>query len=153
MRLTELLPKTMNEMPVYYFKIVIGDYTQDGHGMSSDYLIQSNKPACDVRSTHESVGEKLNIYIEDICDVYEMDEIDEDTVTDLENLGYEFEDASGMGKGIVSPDEMARIWLFLLMKADPELKLEIIENDLDELNRNIADSKCYGINIGYGLFH
>ena len=49
--------------------------------------------------------------------------------------------------------EMARLWIFLLQKADPSLKLEIKDDDIPNLQFCGADDKGRHIGkVGYGLF-
>ena len=68
-------------------------------------------------------------------------------------MGVQFETSSGMREGIVNVPEMARLWIFLLQKADPSLKLEIKDDDIPNLQFCGADDKGRHIGkVGYGLF-
>ena len=138
---------------MYKFYMTIGDWSGDGHGRSEDFLVVSNLPVERVREAHFQIEEATGVNIEGICSAFEEDEIDPETVTKIKELGFCFENSSGMGDGIISVSEMAKLWVFLLMKADQELKLEIIEDNTptlhffgyDEQNRHWGS-------VGYGLF-
>lgn len=68
-------------------------------------------------------------------------------------MGFEFENGSGMGCGIVSVPEMARLWIFLLQKTNPSLKLKIVKDDIPRLQFYGFDEKGRHIGgVGYGLF-
>ena len=139
---------------MYRFYMTIGDWSGDGHNQSEDFLIESNYPVERVREAHFQMKNTIGINIEDICSEFEEDEIDPETVKKIRELGFRFENSSGMGDGIISVPEMASLWVFLLMKTDKDLKLEIIENNTptlhffgyDEQNRHWGS-------VGYGLFH
>lgn len=145
----------MNEKKdMHQFRLTIGDWSGDGHGRSEDFLVISNVPVERVREAHYKIRDATGIDIESICSEYEEDEIDEETVVALKEMGFEFENSTGMGDGIVNVPEMARLWVFLLQKADPTLELSMIEDEIPRL-------QFYGFNslgrhirgVGYGLFH
>ena len=139
---------------MYRFYMTIGDWSGDGHNQSEDFLIESNYPVERVREVHFQMKNATGINIDEICSEFEEDEIDPETVAKIKELGFCFENSSGMGDGIISVPEMARLWVFLLMKTDRDLKLEIIEDNTptlhffgyDEQNRHWGS-------VGYGLFH
>lgn len=139
---------------MYKFYITIGDWSCDGHGRSEDFMVSSNMPVEAVREAHYKIKGATGIDIESICSEYEEDEIDEETVVTLKNMGFKFENSSGMGDGIVNVPEMARLWIFLLQKADPTLELKIVECDTPRLQFYGFDEKGRHIGgVGYGLFH
>lgn len=144
----------MKVKPVYKFYITIGDWSCDGHGRSEDFIVSSNMPVESVREAHYKIKDTTGIDIESICAEYEEDEIDEETVGILKSMGFQFENSSGMGEGIVNVPEMARIWIFLLQKADPTLELKIVDDDIPRLQFYGFDEKRRHIGgVGYGLFH
>ena len=123
---------------MYQFHLSIGDWSGDGHGRSEDFTVASNAPVETVREAHYKIPEVTEVDIESICSEYGEDEI---------------ENSSGMGEGIVNVPEMARLWIFLLQKADPSLKLEIKDDDIPNLQFCGADDKGRHIGkVGYGLF-
>ena len=134
---------------MYQFHLSIGDWSGDGHGRSEDFTVASNAPV----EAHYKIPEVTEVDIESICSEYGEDEIDAETVQVLKDMGFQFENSSGMGEGIVNVPEMARLWIFLLQKADPSLKLEIKDDDIPNLQFCGADDKGRHIGkVGYGLF-
>ena len=145
----------MNEKKdMHQFRLTIGDWSGDGHGRSEDFLVISNVPVERVREAHYKIRDATGIDIESISSEYEEDEIDEETVVALKEMGFEFENSTGMGDGIVNVPEMARLWVFLLQKADPTLELSMIEDEIPRLQFYGFDSLGRHIRgVGYGLFH
>ena len=85
---------------------------------------------------------------------YEDDVLDAENVKRLQTLGYPLEDVAADGSVCMNAKEMARLWLFLLQKADPALKLTFAEDE------EIPDLQFYGFDdkgrhvdfVGYGVF-
>lgn len=127
---------------MYQFHLSIGDWSGDGHGRSEDFTVASNAPVETVREAHYKIPEVTEVDIESICSEYGEDEIDAETVQVLKDMGFQFENSSGMGEGIVNVPEMARLWIFLLQKADPSLKLEIKDDDIPNLQFCGADVRA-----------
>lgn len=135
------------------FIMTIGDWSGDGHEKSEDFTIESNLPVECVREAHFQIEEATGIKIEDICSAYGEDEILPDIVDRLKGLGFHFDNSTGMGDGIVGVREMARLWIFLLMKADPKLELRLVEDSLPHLHFYGYDEQKRHIgSVGYGLF-
>lgn len=138
---------------MYQIKLTIGDWSSDGHGRTASFIVKSNLPVEAVREAHFKIEETTGIDIESICSNYEEDEIDEETVEALKDLGFQFSNSTGLGDGITCPEEMARLWIFLLQKADRSLKLEIQNDDIPNLHFYGFDEKGRHISsVGYGLF-
>ena len=138
---------------MYKFRLIIGDWSEGGHGRSKDFIVSSNLPVEIAREAHYKIKDTTGVDIENICSEYEEDEIDEETVDILKDMGFQFENSSGMGDGIVNVSEMARLWIFLLQKADPSLKLEIVDDDIPNFQFFGVDEKRRHIgSVGYGLF-
>lgn len=74
-------------------------------------------------------------------------------MTKIKDLGFRFENGSGMGDGVISVSKMAKLWVFLLMKADQKLKPEIIENNTPTLHFFGYDERNrHWSSVGCGLF-
>ena len=138
---------------MYQIRLTIGDWSDDGHGRTADFIVNSNQPVEEVREAHFKIQETTGVDIESICSEYEEDEIDEESVEILKDMGFQFSNSTGMGDGITNPAEMARLWVFLLQKAEPNLKLEIQNDDIPNLHFYGLDEKGRHISsVGYGLF-
>jgi len=132
----------------------IGDWSDDGHGKHDDFIISSNKPVEDVREAHFKIKAVTGIDIENICSEYEETLISDINVEELNKLGFRFhEDTYDDGTIDMYSSEMARLWVFLLEKADPELQLMFIDDDIPDLHFYGFDNKRRHIGqVGYGLF-
>lgn len=134
------------------FKLPIGDWSGDGHRQCEYYIVESNKPIDAVREAHFNIIEKTGIDINSICSCTEEDQIDEDLMEMLKSIGFTPSNRYG-DETILCADDMAEIWILLLMKADPTLDLTIIvEDEIEMLPFYGNDTKGRHIgNIGYGV--
>lgn len=139
---------------MYQIQLTIGDWSGDGHEKYEVFRVNSNFPVERIREAHFHMEETTGINIEEICSDYGEKEIDRETLNKLKSMGFHFENASGMGEAYISVPEMAKLWVFLLQKVDPELQMEIVSDDdipqlqfygFDEQGRHISS-------VGYGLF-
>lgn len=137
---------------MYKFRMSIGDWSDDGHGMHEDFIISSNVPVKVVREAHFAMKDELGFSIEDICSEYEDSVIDSEITKTIMELGYEFEDIED-GEAGMYPEEMARLWIFLLQKVDANLELKIIKDEIPAFHFYGFDEKKRHIGqVGYGLF-
>lgn len=131
---------------MYKFRMSIGDWSDDGHGKHEDFIISSNVPVQVVREAHFAMKDKLGFSVEDICSEYEDTVIDIKTTKIIKDLGFEFEDYTEYGEADMYCTAMAKLWIFLLQKVDPNLELRIINDDIpyfhfygfDEKKRHIG---------------
>lgn len=139
----------MNKKLKYTIEFPIGDWSDDGHGKCEYFLVKSNKPVEEVREIHFN----SKVDIGSICSECDESELKDYEHNKLIELGYEYEDKSCEKYKMIFPKEMLRIWMFLLMYSDKDLKLELIEEEYSTIN-------FYGYNEdgkhletpGYGLF-
>jgi hypothetical protein len=132
-----------------------GDNSGDGHCQTQDFFIESNKSVEHVRNVHFKILEKTGININNIANDYEDNVIKNDEFNLLKELGLnqrigKWDDENEEENGLcVNPEVMCNIWIFLLMKTDPKLKMKIIPLKtvcgFDKKDRYIS-------NIGYGCF-
>lgn len=137
---------------MYKFRMTIGDRSNDGHGLYKDFIIESNVPARAVRKAHFSMEDKLGFKIENICSNYEDNTIDSETTKAIEKLGYEFKDFDD-DEVYMYPEEMIRLWIFLLKKIDTSLELKIVDDEIPYFDscESGEDGGHVG-QVGYGLF-
>jgi hypothetical protein len=137
---------------MYKFRMSIGDWSDDGHGKHKDFIVESNVPVQVVREAHFAMENTLGINIEDICCDYEDSVVSSETTRAIRELGFEFEDIDN-GEAGMYPEEMVRLWIFLLQKVDPDLELEIIKDEIPTFHFYGFDSQKRHIGqVGYGLF-
>lgn len=135
------------------FYMTVGDWSGDGHAQKTRFLIQSNQSVEFVREVHFGIKSAAGIDIEALCNEYGDNVIPADVRKQLELLGYNIQDTSGLGDYIISPEEMMNIWLFLLMYAEAALNLKICEEIYPDFHFAGMDKKGRHIGaVGYGLF-
>lgn len=146
----------MENLP-YEFVMPIGDWSDDGHGKCDEYFFQSNKDISFVREAHFKIKKELGIDIDEVCSDYEDSHIEQDVKEAVELLEFDFKQDDFYEDDntyVPTTSGMARLWAFLLQKAEPELVLlqketstipSIIYYGYDSSQRHISGP-------GYGLF-
>lgn len=143
---------------MYQIKFTLGDYSRDGHGMSDDYIVESNKPVEHLRELHFSCIKTLDFDIGDMCREYGenqlaesiFDILKEHKILDDECLYYlETNDFV-----IEDPDELLGIWLSVLIYLDPTLTLLVkTPDEIPSMHFYGYDEKKRHLNNpGYGLY-
>lgn len=140
---------------MYSFIMSIGDWSGDGHEKSEDFIVSSTVPVEKVREAHYRIPEATGIDFEAICSNYGDNCIDKQNMKALKELGFQFKDPTGLGDQVMDPEEMARLWIFLLQKADSSLYLQLKrKEELPTLHFYGNDGKGRHIaQIGYGVFN
>lgn len=152
----------------YMFTLPIGDWSDDGHGKCEYYTARSNKTIKKVREVHFQMKNKLGYDIEELACEYGVSYIASEIMDDIIKLGfheyiksfckykysikdyYEKEDEDYY---YVTSEGMAYLWVFLLMKTDKSLKLEILKTP-ESLSFYGFDDKGRHIGfVGYGCFN
>lgn len=136
----------------FRFYLPIGDWSSDGHGKCVNVLVKSNVPVEQVREAHFRIKETTGIDIHSFCDGYEDEIVPDEVVEQMNALGFPFEVEEGED-ACIQPEEMAALWMFLLQKADPTIRLKEDDEDIPMLPFYGNDEKGRHIDqVGYGLF-
>jgi len=119
---------------MHIFKLPIGDWSDDGHGKCDYYTVESNMSVEEVREIHFKIEEKTGVDIHKICNKYEQDHIpaDSNLITMLKEEGkLEKMNVSGYDGDVdghyTNSRSLALIWVYLLQKTEPELKLKLLK--------------------------
>ncbi len=141
-------PPIKSRTQPFYFRLPIGDWSGDGHGNCECYLVRSNKPLSEVREAHFAIKETTGIDIEVILDDSAHTYIEPELMSCFDKMGltHAFSDT-------LLSDELANLWMLLLMQADPELKLTMeCTDDFEMLPFYGIDDKGRHISsVGYGI--
>lgn len=129
-------------------RLVVGDWSTDGHSMTKDIWVLSNRRVSDMELAYQKGSRIVGVDLtRDVCVEYEDSVLPAEVLVKLINAGFkgleDFELKGGMiydDTEYLAPEEFAKLWLFIASKGDPEMKTEVLE---DELPINIG---------GYGLF-
>ncbi len=136
---------------MYLFYFVIGDCENMGHGKYLRHLVISNVPIQYVRDAHRNIRKEIGIDIEHICSSYGEDLLERDVLQKIHEQGFQFgNNADKFGE--LHIDDMVRLWLFLMKKADSCINLELVDMDCIPPLQYHSKLKEENIgNIGYGL--
>lgn len=138
------------------FKIIMGDYSKDGHSQSEEYIIETNASRMEqVSDLVLEIKEKHGIDIFSECSEYEDDRPSDKLIEILKYEGFDFdsidywEDEEGLR--LYEDYGLLTIFIFLLNNFGKGLSFEIIFDDIPFLNGNWHKGEYFG-QIGYGLF-
>jgi hypothetical protein len=136
------------------FRMPIGDWSDDGHGKCDYWYFKSNKTIEEVREAHFKIKEVIGIDIHSFGNEYQDFTFPPELRRELIQLGFDdpylVMDPDGTE---LDSEMMASIWEFLLLKADPDLKLErqLIPPMIPFYGFD-AEKRHIGF-VGYGLFY
>lgn len=132
-------------------KLLVGDYSGDGHNITQDYYVLTNLSCKQVQSSYKEGTKKIGFnFSNEVCRNYEDGSISKDKWAKLKEFGYvprsydgeEFElEENVAGDGFTLDSQtFADIFMFICKLGNPTLEYKFVEED-------------NSINIGgYGLF-
>lgn len=147
----------------YQWELQIGDWSDDGHGKTKDYIIESNHSVEVAREAYFKAKKKLKGFDfgEEVCSGYEQYRIEPPLFEKMLSLGFSFDDmdpedlelAKVEGLGLSTKD-ITKLFLQYLKMGDPTLELDIVpEPQVPTFHFYGFDKKKRHIpHIGYGLF-
>jgi hypothetical protein len=145
----------------YKFKLPIGDWSDDGHGKCDYYTIESNiNPEDLVEIVHNL---DLKHKFSKICSEYEEYEVTDEQIEYLKSIGLNMNNYFINEEKYLSTDKFAQLFLDIIMLENPNIKLNIINDNIIEFNnwfgQGVVKKKGLNINtrsvinsLGYGLF-
>jgi len=132
----------------HVFRLPIGDWSGDGHGVSTDYRILSNKPVEAVREAYFAAEQRTGLDLTEVCGEYEEREIKPHLLAAIRAAGLPLPEENLDWFG---PDEFVELTLAYLRAGDPELELEVLPFE-EMLMFGGDDPKGRHIGqLGYGL--
>ena len=140
------------------FKLIIGDWSNDGHGITSTVVFNSNLTIEELRELYFNQCQKYGRILEKIVSEYEESFITKEQFDTLKNYGYDFYDGAEKeledeGRFYIDEDVFIDIFIWFMKKDNPTLMLEITDDDVPTFHFYGYDSKSRHIGFfGYGLF-
>lgn len=148
---------TIGFINIMYYNIgfTLGDPSNDGHGMVSEYHIEASHSPKSIEIAYKMATEKLGWnYLETICSEYEDCTIDSEQIDDInEKLGLDIK--------LILPDwrirDLVENGSCYIDKDDfLEIFFEIITSEIPDFEWRYRELKEYTLGIldgaGYGLF-
>ena len=149
------------------FKIVLGDWSDDGHGKYEHYIIQANKPVNEVQEAYKKSCQLTGVSFNDsgndytgrnytheeqekfhVCTNYEQNVISKEVVEVFRSWNCPFELQDGYVEDI---DEFVQLLLWFISLSLPDLKTEFIDDVIPVFNGYWDEN--LNVQIGYGLFY
>jgi hypothetical protein len=127
-------------------KLVIGDWSCDGHEKSDDYYIESNLSKKEIEKAYKKGTKLLGFdFSEEIAECYEDSTLPKDKWEKFKELGYtggfDSEDQADENGVNIWLEEFLDLYLFIIQLGNPDFKYELVEEE---------DTIHIG---GYGLYH
>jgi hypothetical protein len=132
-------------------KLIIGDYSGDGHEKSETFYFLSNRTSSEIKEIIEKSNQLTGIDFEHLFSYYEQYELTEEQISTLEEKGIDFskvikysydeftEERDEYG---FSTDDAVNLFMEYLKLSDSELIINLTNDDYQEID----------ISFGYGLF-
>lgn len=139
---------------MYKFKLPLGDWSKDGHGICEWFVIESNKPVNEVREAYfKSVAMTGFNLANELCNDYEDSTITVEQAEKLESIGIDLtwikEDCwydNDLDSWSIDSDVFLEILFMFIKLSDPDLMLVDVPDTLESFD-------LYKIGqLGYGLF-
>jgi hypothetical protein len=142
------------------FKLILGDWSGDGHGITEVVMMHTNGTLQAVREAYFKAIKKTGIDIGTICQEYEDGSIKEKDWKKLQELGYKgfnevdedyIDDATGdIG---LEPDQWVDMFKWFVKQGDPKVTLSTKADKVDMFHWYGNDKKGRHLRFfGYGLF-
>lgn len=109
--------------------LVIGDWSDDGHGKTDSVFIESNLTALQIEEAYSQFftnNLELALY-KDFCEDYDDVRLPEKLATFLLEAGLIMQGYIDTENFIVNQDEYVQIYLFIVKLARPDFKYSLIE--------------------------
>jgi len=128
--------------------LVVGDWSDDGHGRTETITINTNLTRSEVQRAYKAGVELIGVDLtKEVCRDYEDHKIDDDTWKKFREAGltktdvpvWEEEDFEDISSLWVCPKSFAYLYCFIVKKGDSSFEFKVVENK----DLNIG---------GYGLF-
>lgn len=147
------------------FRIRIGDWSGDGHGMQEPHIVESNKDSIEeIREAYFAAREKLpNCLCPEnfMCD-FEDGSLPRETYEEARARGYDLlkdrdpsawvDEAEMLEYPDFGAEEMAEYVLWFIKQGDPSIELKLASDSVQDLSFYGSDEKGRHIGfIGYGL--
>lgn len=143
----------------HIFKIVIGDWSGDGHSQADDYHVESNKPVEAVREAYFAAKAKLpkQLCPEEFCNRYEEGALPDEVFKLMAKHGFKVEVDCVTDEGtdyVFHGEHMAEYVQWFCQQGDPGLVLKPVLNEIPMLQFYGFDEKKRHIGqFGYGMYH
>lgn len=151
------------------YKVVVGDWSSDGHGVSEFVYFNTNKDQADIKKAYNEAVKKCGLTLDnphlakkkytEILNQYEDSKILPMHVKKLEEIGVTFEAVGCDGDDQDGEmtwcfghngDAICRLFLEMAKTQLPDLEYEIIKDETPCINGFWSDD--FNVQFGYGCF-
>lgn len=148
----------------YKFELSVGDWSNDGHGKTESFVVESNKEVEEIREAYFQACDELGFSLDGSykktkatpCSEYEEYSMGIETIESLREFGLEITESQEeeWTEDYVETEDMCDLVLAIIMKQDESVELRRIpRDDMPTLHFYGYDEKKRHIGyFGYGLF-
>ena len=138
----------------YIFRFVVGDWSNDGHNQSQDFIVETSHSEEIIHKAYEDAIKACGVDLEELCSNFEDSIIHSWDVEKLEQFGISFEnfdEPNDDGDYYCSPENFAYLFFELIkLQLGNEFKYKFIKNEIPYLNGYWH--KTFNKSFGYGCF-
>lgn len=138
--------ETMTKLNV--IKLVVGDWSYDGHNMTREYIIETQFTTKEVMAAYKAGSKKLKFnFIDTCCTDYEDNQLQKPHIKKLIAAGIDMSpflgepDENGEYEGGMEPESHAELYLEIVKLGAPDFTYKRVANDDNTI-----------LIGGYGLF-
>jgi len=149
-------------MAKYTFNLVLGDWSDDGHGISEEFTYSSGHNKEAVMQAYMKGCDKVGVSLHaspkhvTIADEYEDSTIQPEATKLLMEAGFDMGTLSEQTEGdfdepqYIDDGDFEKLFLFLVRVGNPKIKLTRI--NIEPVRLNGFWDKKYNFQMGYGLY-
>ncbi len=145
---------------MHTYRVVIGDWSTDGHGRSDDYLVKTSHKQAECQQAYRDAVKASGVALDhqskakiQLCCDFEDSYISAEAIQKLTELGVvwdflesELNDDGGVSVG---PDEMARLFMEMIRTQIPDFQYRFVKEP-PALNGWWGN---LNVSIGYGCYN
>jgi hypothetical protein len=146
------------------YKLMIGDWSKDGHEKCEDVIFETNKDAEEIRKAYLRAAKKIGVSLHDernctpICTEYEDSELSKEAQDKLIKAGITVFDLAGYKDKMpeeenftIYPEDIAEIFFKMVITQMPDFEYKVISDNVESINGNW--NKTLNESFGYGCFN
>lgn len=137
-------------------RIVIGDWSDDGHCQKEYYSFECNAEKEDIRKAYKQAAKKSGIALHTdyrkkvraICNAYQDSVIDDEAIEALKSIGVDFKNIT-IEENNIYPEGLAILFFEMVRTQLPNFEYKLVD---EVLTINGFWQKDFNHMIGYGCF-
>lgn len=138
------------------FKIELGDWSDDGHGKTEVYMLESDLTVAETREAYiRSINFTGIEFQKEIANAYDDNTLSEIVYLNFKEHGFDFtkhEDEEEYEEIYICPDFYVEMLIWFIKLSAPESTIKVIDDEIPCFNGFWNKDPRINSHFGYGLF-